>query len=802
MKKFITFTILSVMALTLSQCTDARETNYKDKGRLRNNYQNYIATYFGGSANESAWAIALDGAGNIYVTGYTASHDFPTKPDSYVSAAKGKGDVFVLKFDKELKTVLASALIGGSGDEVGYSILYDGKDHIYIAGYTDSRDFPATPSSYCPQYNGGDGDAFILKMDKDLKSLIASTFLGGSGDESDWYSAEMIMDEEGAIYIAGNTASVDFPTTGGAYDTQYNGGGKDIFVSKFDSNLENLLASTLFGGTANDQIERSLSFDPKTNEICIAGITYSPDFPTSPDAYSRTVSGGLDGYVAKFTPDLARLTRSTILPFGWIYCMLIHENGDIYVGGHATVELPTTPHAFYQVFDKNIDQGFISRFNNELTELLSSTVLPGTGTPEHGGGITSLNLSQSAEGDIISAGWVQSRDFPSTPNAFDETHNGGGDTYILKMDKNLSTVLASTFIGGSQKERWNRLTEDKEGNWIIASYSLSQDFPTTSGSAFEKYQGGGTDGFVFKLNHALSAIIYEPFHDAAKKNDLKAVKEMLSNKSDLLESSDQYRRTALHSAARYGALQVITYLIGKGANLNAGDESGNTPLHLAVLHSQDEAVELIIKANPDINAVNIGGESPLSLAIVYGTTKSLGLLLSKKADAGIRDQEGNTLLHIAALHGNIEKVQAIIKYEADMEIKNGAGNTPLLTAVKRYENEAVIGCLLDNGAHIAAVDSAGKGVLHVANNSNIKYLVQKGADVNLQDRDGNTPLHKVCLDLQELKIFYPFMEETVNLFLAAGADPHITNNQGKSPMDLAVESGIEEAIDILKNVKH
>jgi ankyrin repeat protein len=786
MTKYITLTILFVIVLISSQGANAQETSY-------------IATYFGGSANESSWDIATDEAGNIYVTGYTASPDFPTKPGSYVSPAKGKGDVFIIKFDAELKTVIASALIGGSEDEVGYSIIYDGKDYIYIAGYTSSKDFPVTPSAYCTQYNGGGGDAFILKMDKNLKSLIASTFLGGSGDEGDWYSAEMVMDKNGSIYIAGNTASADFPPTDGAFNTEYNGGGKDIFVSKFDSGLENLLASTLFGGTANDQIGRSLSLDPKTNEICIAGITFSPDFPTSPDAYSCSVSGNLDGYIAKFTPDLASMTRSTILPAGWIYCMFIHANGDIYVGGHAPAGLPTTTNAFYRTFDKNIDQGFISRFSNDLTELLSSTVLPGSGTPEQGGQITSLNLSQSAEGEIVSAGWAGSRDFPSTPNAFDETQNGGGDTYIMIINRDLSAVLASTFIGGSQNERWNRLTEDEEGNWVIASYTLSNDFPTTSGSAFEIYNGGGTDGCVFKLDQSLSASIYEPFHDAAKRDDLKTVKNMLLNKSGILEKSDQYQRTALHSAARYGALEVINHLLAIGVNLNATDESGNTPLHLAVLRSHDEAVEAIINAGPDMNAVNGDGETPLSLATAYGTLKSLGLLLSNKADVRIRDKEGNSLLHIAALHGNIEKVQEILKYDPDINTKNGAGDSPLFTAVKRYENEPVIACLIDSGAHIAVVDSTGKGVLHVANNSNIKFLVQKGADVNLQDRDGNTPLHKVFFELLEYKVFYPFMKETISFFLAAGANPDIKNKQRKSPMDLAVESGVEEAIDLLNN---
>lgn len=801
MKKSLTITLLLTIVLYSTQSVTARAKNYNDTGQSKKSRNNYAATYFGGSANESSWDITLDDSGNIYVTGYTASPDFPATPASYVSTPKAKGDVFVLKFDKELKTVLASALIGGSEDEVGYSIVYDGKGYIYVAGYTGSTDFPVTPSAFCGRYNGGAGDAFVLKMDKDLKTLVASTFLGGSGKEDDWYSAEMIMDEDGAVYIAGNTASEDFPTTEGAYNTEYNGGGKDIFVSKFDAGLERLLASTLLGGAANDQIGRSLSFDTKTNAICIAGITYSPDFPTSTDAYSRTVSGDLDGYVAKFTPDLKRLTRSTILPFGWIYSMFVHENGDIYVGGHAPEGLPTTPSAFYRAFDKHTDQGFISRFNNDLTDLLSSTVLPGTDKPGGGGGITSLNLSQNADGDVVSAGWARSRDFPSTAGAFDETHNGGGDTYILVMTKDLSGVLASTFVGGSHNERWNRLTRDAEGNWLIAAYTLSQDFPTTPGAAIEKYAGGGTDGFVFKMNHGLASPLDEPFHDAAKRDDLKELKKMLSRRGEFLDVPDQYRRSALHSAARYGAVQAVKYLIGKGANLNAADESGNTPLHLAVLYSQDDAAESIINAAPDINAVNGNGESPLSLAAAYGTSKSLRRLLANRADLGVGDKEGNTPLHLAALRGDVEKVQEILKHGPDIETRNSGGDMPLLSAVKRIDNEAVIGCLLDNGARIAAVDIAGNSVLHVANQSNVEFLVQRGADVNLQDRDGNTPLHRLFLSLAEFKVFYPFLKANAKLYLEAGADPGIKNAQGKSPMDLAVESGVEEAVDFLKNHK-
>lgn len=357
----------------------------------------------------------------------------------------------------------------------------------------------------------------------------------------------------------------------------------------------------------------------------------------------------------------------------------------------------------------------------------------------------------------------------------------------------------ATYFGGAASESSWGITLDDAGNVCVTGYTGSPDFPTTSGSTCETYNGGETDGVVFRLNHALSAIVYDPFHDASKRDNLNAVKDMLLNRGNLLEHSDRYQRTALQSAARYGALKVINYLISKGADLNARDEGGNTPLHLAVLHSQDEATELIVNANPDVNGVNGNGESPLSLATVYGTSNGLGLLLAKRADDRIRDKEGNTPLHVATLHGNIEKVQAILRYKADIEAKNVAGNTPLLSAVRRFENEAIIDCLLDNGADIAAVDSTGKGVIHVANDSNIRCLLQRGADVNLQDRDGNTPLHILFLDLLRFGTFYQVLEDKANLLLAAGADWDIRNKQGKSSMDLAVESGVEEAIDLLRS---
>jgi len=148
------------------------------------------------------------------------------------------------------------------------------------------------------------------------------------------------------------------------------------------------------------------------------------------------------------------------------------------MSGDTTVNrLPTTSNAFYQTFDKASDQGFITCISNDLTHIKASTVIPGR-YASGGGRICSLNLLQSNDGHILSAGWTRPLDFPITPGVYDETQNGNGDTYIMKMDKDLSKVLLSTFIGGSRSERWNRLATDRDGKIYLASYTLSADFPT------------------------------------------------------------------------------------------------------------------------------------------------------------------------------------------------------------------------------------------------------------------------------------------------------------------------------------
>jgi ankyrin repeat protein len=769
----------------------------------------YLASYLGGSGDEFCEAIALDEAGNIYVTGSTTSADFPVTAGSFRSPARGKTDVFVMKFDKDLKTLLASAVIGGDEEECSYSIAYDRRGFVYVAGYTASPNFPTTPAAYGPRYKGGAGDAFILKLDRDLTKLAASSFLGGSGNENDWRSPEIVQDEAGRVYVAGITDSADFPTTPGAFRPRYNGGPMDVFLSEFDSDLKTLLASTFLGGSGDDRLGRGLAVVPGTKEICLAGYTMSLDFPVAANAFSRRISGELDGYVAKFTPDLSRMTASTILEGGWIYCLLLHENGDIYVGGHAASNLPTTAKAYYRRFDKHSDQGFISGFSGDLTRLKASTVLPGS-YPSNAGEIACLGLAQSRDGGILAAGWAKPEDFPATPGAFDETANGGNDVFILKLDRELSELTASTFIGGGKNERWNRMATDRDGHIHVAGYTLSADFPTTAGSAYGRFSGGQTDGFIVKIGESLGSETPEPFHEAAAKNDLDAVRRFLSADPARLESRDPDKRTALHAAARYGALAVAGDLVAKGADVGAKDESGNTPLHMAAMFGREEILDLLLKRKADLNALNRDGLTPLYLAAYYGTELSLARLLDWNADPMPADKDGNTPLHIAALTGNAGKAALLSKRKAVIDARNKAGQTALHLAVLGASPLPIIEGLLAGGADIEAADATGQTVLFMArggDTARLEFLLKRGAKIEARDGDGNSLLHGELLRLRQFQqmtggqVLPPMIiartMDRVRLFLAHGADPRLKNNKEQTPLDLAREVGDKGLLELL-----
>src|SRR3990167_6897815 len=307
------------------------------------------STYLGGSSDDVGNSLTLDTSGNVYVTGYTLSTDFPTTSGAYDTSFNGDVDVFVSKLDGALTSLLASTFLGGSSNDDGYSLTLDTSGDVYVTGYTWSTDFPTTSGAYDTSFNGGVTDVFISKLDSGLSSLLASTYLGGSSND-EVYS--LTLDTSGDVYVTGYTWSTDFPTTSGVYDTSFNGGVTDVFISKLDSGLSSLLASTYLGGSSNDEVY-SLTLDT-SGDVYVTGYTWSTDFPTTSGVYDTSFNGGhSDVFVSKLDGGLTSLLASTYLggssdsSYDYGYSLTLDTSGDVYVTGYtSSTDFPTTSGAY------------------------------------------------------------------------------------------------------------------------------------------------------------------------------------------------------------------------------------------------------------------------------------------------------------------------------------------------------------------------------------------------------------------------------------------------------------------------
>ena len=474
----------------------------------KSQYNGLIAsTFLGGSNTDDSYepCITIDNFGNIYITGYTSSLDFPTTTGAFNENYNGGNtDRFIAKFDPDLKTLLASTYIGGSGSEYGMGLYVANNGIVYIAGYTNSPDFPVTQNSYDETYNGA-RDAFVLALDNNLTTLIASTYIGGSNDEGfQWPRIDLVVDNSSNVYIAGITKSSDFPTTQDTYDNTYAGGssGGDVFVSKFNSNLSALLGSTYLGGNM-DEWRVSVILDENQN-IFLCGETSSSNFPTTSNAYDPSFNGGSDIFISKFTNDLKTLSSSTFLGannYEEALAIKLNNYGDVYITGYTlSSAFPITSDAYCQEYNGGLRDAYIAKFNNNLTHLLASTFIGGNNKD------TGEDVAISENGNVYITGVTLSSTFPVSPNAFNQQYNGISDIFVSKLDSNLSILDASTFAGGSSSEKGQAIVLDESGQVYIGGHTSSIDFPTTENSYDISYNGGSNDCYIMKFDSSLSAI--------------------------------------------------------------------------------------------------------------------------------------------------------------------------------------------------------------------------------------------------------------------------------------------------------
>ena len=336
------------------------------------------STYLGGSSGDEGNGIAVDTAGNAYVTGSTSAMDFPTTPGAFQTSSKSGFNVFVTKLNPAGSAPVYSTYLGGGSTDTGNGIVVDTAGNAYVTGRTFSADFPTTPNSFQTSFKGL-ADVFVTKLNPAGSGLVYSTFLGGA------FFAEVLengsgiaVDTSGNAYVTGTTQSGDFPTTPGAFQTSLTFSLSSPFVTKFNTAGSALVYSTFLGGSSDDE-SNAIAVDTSGNAY-ITGFTFSTDFPTTPDAFQTSLKGAINIFVSKLNPAGSALLYSTYLggsgsdsgsnTFDDGNGIAVDTAGNAYVtGGTESLDFPTTLGAL-QTSLKGVGDAFVTKLQTSPNDTM------------------------------------------------------------------------------------------------------------------------------------------------------------------------------------------------------------------------------------------------------------------------------------------------------------------------------------------------------------------------------------------------------------------------------------------------
>lgn len=366
------------------------------------------STYIGSTGQDVCNAIAINGSGNVYVTGSTTSTAFPVTSGAYDLLHNGGGtDVFISELNTAGSALVYSSFMGGASGEVGNAVAVDASGNAFVTGYTASSNFPTTVGAYSQTNMGGASEGFIAKFNASGSALLYSTHIGGSSDDRPMGIA---VDASGNAYITGYTYSTTtmYPVTVGAYDQTYNGGTCDIVVTKLNAAGSALVYSTYIGGSGND-FATGISLDASGNAV-ITGYTASGNYPTTAGSQDQTYNGGTyDVGVTRLNAAGSALLYSTYLGGA------LDEYGTAIIsestGGGAFVTGSTGSSAF-PVTSGVYDQSFNSGSDVFVTKLLSCTppaATAGSNSPVCSG--QTINLTSSGGASYL---WTGPNGFTST----------------------------------------------------------------------------------------------------------------------------------------------------------------------------------------------------------------------------------------------------------------------------------------------------------------------------------------------------------------------------------------------------
>jgi hypothetical protein len=471
-----------------------------------------LSTYWGGSGDDTATAVSVDvNTGSVFLAGYTTdASTFPeVNPVPGASVPGGDTYAFVTRLNASQTAVGYSTFIGGSMNEAldpsttqALGLEVDGSGAAYVTGWTDATDFPIVPTTdpttnaFQVTYGGGSADAFVVKISKKGNELTYATYLGGTGLDQ----GNTLRVINGVAYVAGTTASTDFPTQV-PWQSTYGGGEFDVFVAAVDNKGKALVFSTYLGGSGEEQ---GLALGPG-GVTTLTGWTNSNDFPThsTHDKPLQTTYGGgnSDAFVAQFSGDGKALYYSTYLGGGGNdqgNAVVTDPGGSAFVTGSttSTETVPSTENPI-QADNAGGTDLFISQLNSFGETLRFSTYLGGSSDD------VAYGIGRSPEGFVYVTGETMSNNFPIQNPIRGTSYGGNGDAFLLRL-KIDNTIDYSTYWGGNGEDVGRAIVLDNGATYVTGTTTSTNlttlnpimlTTPSYDGSSYS----GGLDAFLLKV---------------------------------------------------------------------------------------------------------------------------------------------------------------------------------------------------------------------------------------------------------------------------------------------------------------
>ena len=410
-------------------------------------------TILASNGNDSARALSLDAAGNLWVAGVAGGTGFPVKNALFPNSG-GQEDAFLARLDGVGHLSYATYL-GGGGTDVATGLGIDSAGNVYVAGYTSSVQFPTTAAAPQRNYGGGISDAFIAKLNAAGTALLYSTLLGGPGADS---AAGLAVSAEGVACIAGSSNSDGLPTSNGYQPVR--AGGTDAFVGCLNPIGTAWTYGTYLGGVTED-IAYAIALDTSGN-IYVAGATYSPDFPVTSGAAQATKNNDYDAFVAILNPAGKTLAYSTLMggnATDVATAIATNGVGVVWIAGYTTSTDFPLRNPSQAAYGGGFD-AFVVELNTNGGGLIFSTYLGSAGDDRAAS--VAPDVSQGA----IVAGFTSSVNLSVTPGALQTLAPGNYSGFLARFSPDPlppSVVSVSPASGSGSSQVFTITVSDPNG---------------------------------------------------------------------------------------------------------------------------------------------------------------------------------------------------------------------------------------------------------------------------------------------------------------------------------------------------